>query len=1236
MSDILKEEIYSIFFSNLDVKAYLKENIDVASKLGDDILSGTDEHFRMGGMEEIFYGKRVISKNLKPYNEIDYLKDNPDVADSVGVDKGFISGFEHFLYSGYREILNGERQSNLIKHNEIIDKPYIIANIIRSDRFEHFYNELDINSYFEANPDILKAIQDGIIKELDTYLKDVGLNELYLGKRILRKELTPYNEDVYLGINRDLIDTVSLEFTSAFEHFLLYGYKEMLQGIREKSLELPLLSGMEKELNEKLFSINKMILSKSGLFNKEFYMTRYPDIANTTMDPLYHYLVFGASEGRDPNPNFNTIFYLHQYHDVVSSGLNPLVHYVLIGQRENRDTLRDYKNTQNEHIYPLPLVSKKVKDIPLNIAVVVHAFYIDVLEDIISSIDYISPKPDLFISVAQDADIIAIKSLLKDRGYEKVVIKAVENRGRDVAPFLIDFSKDLKLYDLCCKIHGKKSLYGGSEQTNWRNHLYHNLLGSKEIVDDILNAFFQNEKLGLLFSDNYGMIPYWGYTWLTNRGLVADVLKKLNLSKLNYILDKTYIDYPAGTMFWFRPEAISQILDADFKYEDFPEEPIGNDGTLAHGLERLFGYVTQLNGFDYVEQNHKLHQYIKNITHKNFNQHEAKTLDTAKQIVSSEKYIIFDIFDTLVTRTIFYPDNIFRIIENRVDEEFNCRSNFMKIRKETENSLRLAGHSGDVSYEDIYDSMHLYSNYTTEMIEYIRDLDFSYELKILRAKPEVVELLSYAYEKGLNVLFVSDMYLTKSQIIKILEKNSIPFEEENLLVSSDNGYRKDNATVWKYLIENKIIDVPKSIIIGDNEVSDAKIPGDFGIKSFHLLSERNNFFNSPFGKLFQEKFPIVSQQNMTLMGPVINKLFASPFNLKSTLLNFTPKLSPYEFGYSALAPFFYMFLSNLYLRFSNKDIYFLARDGYFIKELFEHYINSKKLNMEGKSLYLEISRRAVLGAVEKNKENLRNIILDLGPYDGNFSNMIYSRVGLSEEFLEECNIEDFYISTHKDLEKSYDILFENIDIINKHSLMERKAFNLYLESIEFFDEKENIIIDLGYSGTIQNYLYQLTNRYLVGEYLVTTDRVENIESEENIINGYFAHKINPSDISENIVYKYSLILEAYLTSNKGQLVCFEENDGDPIPRYKTKKDSIDIQIEITKGIKDYISDLSIVPVDFIDTKSNECKDISLFTFEYMLKNRHLNDTLLSMFHLEDDFTGIEKLDVMTILNQRGL
>ena len=54
------------------------------------------------------------------------------------------------------------------------------------------------------------------------------------------------------------------------------------------------------------------------------------------MNPLVHYLVDGAREGRDPGPEFNTRWYVAENADVLRSGVNPLVHYVRHGYIEGR------------------------------------------------------------------------------------------------------------------------------------------------------------------------------------------------------------------------------------------------------------------------------------------------------------------------------------------------------------------------------------------------------------------------------------------------------------------------------------------------------------------------------------------------------------------------------------------------------------------------------------------------------------------------------------------------------------------------------------------------------------------------------------------------------------------------------------------------------------------------------------------------------------------------------------
>ena len=37
----------------------------------------------------------------------------------------------------------------------------------------------------------------------------------------------------------------------------------------------------------------------------------------------------------------------------------------------------------------------------------------------------------------------------------------------------------------------------------WRDYLYDNLLGSKEIISEILTDFENNEKLGFIFPEHY-------------------------------------------------------------------------------------------------------------------------------------------------------------------------------------------------------------------------------------------------------------------------------------------------------------------------------------------------------------------------------------------------------------------------------------------------------------------------------------------------------------------------------------------------------------------------------------------------------------------------------------------------------------------------------------------------------------------------------------------------------------
>ena len=77
-------------------------------------------------------------------------------------------------------------------------------------------------------------------------------------------------------------------------------------------------------------------VQKSSLFDAQWYLRTYPDVARAGVDPLAHYLNRGWQEGRDPGPEFATSAYLKANPDVARSGINPLVHYIKFGHAEGR------------------------------------------------------------------------------------------------------------------------------------------------------------------------------------------------------------------------------------------------------------------------------------------------------------------------------------------------------------------------------------------------------------------------------------------------------------------------------------------------------------------------------------------------------------------------------------------------------------------------------------------------------------------------------------------------------------------------------------------------------------------------------------------------------------------------------------------------------------------------------------------------------------------------------------
>jgi len=78
-------------------------------------------------------------------------------------------------------------------------------------------------------------------------------------------------------------------------------------------------------------------IQNSSLFDSQWYLTRYPEVASFAGGPLRHYIEEGAKQGYDPGPGFSTSVYLADNPDVAEAGINPLFHYVAHGKGEGRE-----------------------------------------------------------------------------------------------------------------------------------------------------------------------------------------------------------------------------------------------------------------------------------------------------------------------------------------------------------------------------------------------------------------------------------------------------------------------------------------------------------------------------------------------------------------------------------------------------------------------------------------------------------------------------------------------------------------------------------------------------------------------------------------------------------------------------------------------------------------------------------------------------------------------------------
>ncbi|MBE3639045.1 rhamnan synthesis F family protein [Mangrovicoccus algicola] len=166
-------------------------------------------------------------------------------------------------------------------------------------------------------------------------------------------------------------------------------------------------------------------------------------------------------------------------------------------------------------------------------------------------------------------------------------IRLVSNRGRDILPFMELFSspEDYPEDEVWCHIHQKKSLTSATGGDIWRRFLMRILLGDSQTLSSAL-AEIGEAGAGLVapFEPHF-------VAWNASRRLIS----KFD-GKLPGPLPPNPLVFPVGNMFWVRRPVIDEMNALFGPDYPWPNEPIANDGTEFHMIERLWPAVTAKQG----------------------------------------------------------------------------------------------------------------------------------------------------------------------------------------------------------------------------------------------------------------------------------------------------------------------------------------------------------------------------------------------------------------------------------------------------------------------------------------------------------------------------------------------------------------------------------------------------------------------------------------------------------------
>lgn len=384
-------------------------------------------------------------------------------------------------------------------------------------------------------------------------------------------------------------------------------------------------------------------------------------------------------------------------------------------------------------------------------------------------------------------------------------------------------------------------------------------------------------------------------------------------------------------------------------------------GTMCESFDALLNELSKVGSAKQEDQEKKAHikdlfwSYDIDSCEKIFNAcMEHNALCVEDKVLHS-----YDIFDTVIKRKCLSPVGVFAYVSQKLNSsevEFpafikakyryvrmGCESN---AREYVKKSLHVRSDKRtEITFDMIFDRMKELYALNNEQIDLLKKWELECELETVVANNDIVEEIKALVDKNEKVVFISDMYLPKEFIAKLINKVAPELSNIPLFVSSDIGSQK--TTRGLYLDVFKLLDTydfTEWVHNGDNANADQKQPELLGIKT--RLIDKINW------EVYEQKYLTANfTYDAYCCAAVMRRL---KYEAKNDVELATLDKHYWDITYNNVAawlvPYVAWAVEDAYKKNVN-TLYFISRDGYLLKLIADEVIRKKNIDIKTKYIY---------------------------------------------------------------------------------------------------------------------------------------------------------------------------------------------------------------------------------------------------------------------------------------------